>query len=191
LFSRSFGAYLDQQDLIESYDVVVRLNKGWPVPESLQKCSGLRTDILYSAMASHCLPEQIITNTKEFKKKVSFLVCPFSRAIPYPNIIRIVREFDIPFVQFDSEQYKNIQEKLRTNPNTGIATIIHLLLYPIKKVHITGLSFLQRGYVTGYRNHSPSFSNHNPELQINYFRNYYWRDSRVTADKVFTNIMEE
>ena len=181
----------DQKDLIESYDVVIRLNKSWPVPEFLQKCSGVRTDILYSAMASHCLPDDILTNMSKFKDNVKFLVCPFARDIPWSNASQRIINSDIPFIRFDSNRYESMMIKLKTNPNTGIAAIIHLLLYPIKELYITGIAFLQGDYVSGYRSHAPKLCSHTPSLQINYFREHCWGDPRISADEVFAAIMEK
>jgi len=182
---------IDQKDLIESYDIVARLNKAWPVPEGLQQCSGVRTDILYSAMATHCLPEKNMLWTKEFKKEVKFLVCPFERQPPCPVVMGKVKSHKIPFIQFDPERYSIVMKDLKTNPNSGTGAIIHLLLYPIKELYVTGIAFLQGGYTTGYRNYAPNKGAHTPSKQIEYIRGFIWPDPRITADEVFTNIMEK
>jgi len=185
---------VNQRDFIESYDVVVRLNRSWPIPEELNNCSGIRTNVLYNCMHEVCMPIKSLIETREFKDTVDFLVCPFPN---YPPFSRNIESFKrnnpecIPFVFFDTQIYKQIEKQMNSRPNTGTAAIVHLLLHPIKELHITGMTFLQK-YIKGYRDdHKPIHGGvHKPEKQIEYVRNTCWKDPRVTADKVFENIMK-
>ena len=183
---------LNQRDIIESYDVVVRLNRSWPVPETLQICSGVRTDVLYTCLKVGCRPVKSLVKTREFKENVNFLVFPFPNSLPFSrDITQFNREnrYKIPFIFFDSAEYQKMGGIIKTIPNTGTSAIVHLLLQPIKELYITGVSFLQERYVKGYRSHRPITGRHNQLDQINYVREYCWGDSRVTADEVFSNIM--
>ena len=184
---------LNQRDLIESYDVVVRLNKSWPVPEFLWESSGSRTDVLYTGMQVHCMPNKSLTKTREFKDSVKFLVASHGDKLPYSNDILKFKKnnvYNVSFTAFELKKFGEMQRLMGTLPNTGCAALVHLLLYPLKELYITGMDFLRSNYVKGYRGGSkPNALGHNQNLQIKYIQNHCWEDPRITADTVFSEIM--
>jgi len=68
----------DQRDLIDSYDVVVRLNRALPVPEHLKKDVGTRTDVLYNCMNPSNECGGRIDVDFLLKSGVKFLVSPYA-----------------------------------------------------------------------------------------------------------------
>ena len=53
---------IKQHDLIESYDIVVRMNVGYKFAEKLQRDMGERTDILYSSLSNYFFSNYLFTN---------------------------------------------------------------------------------------------------------------------------------
>ena len=53
--------HTNQEELIESYDVVVRMNNGFIISEKKQKDIGRRTDILYCTLGNYFFKNNIIS----------------------------------------------------------------------------------------------------------------------------------
>jgi hypothetical protein len=148
-----------QLDKIESYDLIVRLNKTFEVPFARQIDIGHRTDILYNSMNTGDFPGQndftpeLIDKLK--KNNLKYIACSYPYIHPFDmDILKFieVNESKIPYHVIDIVLYKYLTSIVNGRPYTGTCAIIDLLSYPIKELYITGIDCYLNKYYTEYRN---------------------------------------
>lgn len=199
--------------LIDEYDVIVRLNRSYPIPDYRKKDIGSRTDILYN-----CLNTDIENGGKldlnAIKRDVIYI------SMPYPNIPPFssdISEFiydnhfhEIPLHIIDTKLYNITSNIMGTRPNTGVLSIIDILSFNVKELYVTGITFFKGGYDPAYRdtidgikvidqkhseelvlNRMGNYNNHSQEPQINYIKKLYHSDDRFKGDDMFNNIMNK
>lgn len=197
---------------IDSYDIVVRVNKAFPIEKGLETDIGSRTDIHY-----HCLCEEMHCGGpvfyKEMKEENVFVSCPYPKYV-YPFTIDVKRfeqnnkQWDLDFHVIDTDYYLGIANMIGTRANSGILTILDLLCYDIKELHVTGFTFFRDGWRKSYKDHTKIFGeeegkkkeeqwlkgefegNHLQKPQEDLVREIYLNDNRVTIDKVMKEILE-
>jgi len=182
-------------ELIDSYDIVVRLNKSIPLPDELKKDVGTRTDILYNCLH----PDSVGEISYQRFKEVDFLVCPYPPKTAFlMDIIRFKRQNNgkIPFRHIDLEYYNQVESKMGTRPNTGTCAILDLLRFPIKELYITGITFFKGGYCKQYNDldekeliHSiQTSSEHDIPKQVNYMKDILLSEPRIKLDKELIDV---
>ena len=154
----------DQHDLIEGYDVVVRVKRGFPVPQSLQKDVGTRTDLLYTNLRD----SQNWVRPRHLHHAASSGV---HFCYPYPSdrpkVLRSLRldenyyhnynlfvkqpippgfapvQTRLPLTHcFNAKRYNSLEySEVGCRPTTGLLAIIHLLEYNPSSLHVTGFTF--------------------------------------------------
>lgn len=147
---------LEQGEEIESYDLVARVNKAIPVPESIYKYIGKRTDLFYN-----CL--NLSEDTGGGKLSVGILeegglqwmCCPYPPVYPFNKDIVAYRKSDLfetfGFHYIDTEFYRQIENETKTRINSGFGGIMDLLAYDIEELYITGFTFYLGGFYSEYR----------------------------------------
>jgi hypothetical protein len=149
---------------IDSFDVVVRLNKALPLKNHLIADIGSRTDILYNCMnpSEECGGK--INYDVLQKAGIKYLIGAYPPLEQMDNTkLRLRKDLhdfyrnsrgklhDIKFGYFDHINYfTKLWNKMKL-PNTGIMAILDLLQYDIKELHITGITFFKGGYYHEYR----------------------------------------
>ena len=148
-YQKGFGRYID------SFDYVVRVNRGWRMSKENPDIFGSRTDILY-----HCLDFDeesggMIDYNFLKKSKCKIIVSC------YPNIngsnfrdqmfnigIRqyclnwfLSQNGGIDYSIVSGDYYLNVDEKMKTRPNSGTISFLHLLQSELSFLHIIGFSF--------------------------------------------------
>ncbi len=189
-------------EIIDKFDLVVRLNKSIPLPKDLSKDIGTRTDILYNSLNISDFPgENKLSPTLHKKYGIKF-VCssyPF-QGVFKEDIARYVRKyrFELPFKVMDDERFRKFEQALGTRPYTGTCAIMDLLCYPIKYLYITGLDFYYSKYYSQYREisksqlkHTRNSTIHNAKPQLNYLRHIALLDTRVILDPFLTKLVFE
>lgn len=158
-YQKGFGAYID------SFDFVVRVNKGWRMSKDYPDLFGSRTDILY-----HCLDfdEESGGNIDyDFLKKSgcelivscypniygnNFRDQMFNIGIrPYCLNLFLSQKGGINYSIIPSAYYLSVDEEMNTRPNSGTISFLHLLKSQLSFLHIIGFSFFSKGYVPSYR----------------------------------------
>jgi len=198
------------QEFIDSYDLVVRMNKGYPVEKEQTKHIGKRVDIHY-----HCLHEASNTGGKIFYEEMIkdniYVSCPYPKyVLPFhSDVIRFesVNNNRLNFHWIDPQYYLKIATLLKTRPNSGIGTILDLLCYDIKELFIVGFTFFRDGWRKTYKDHTKIFGeiegkkkeeewlkgqfdgNHIQKPQEDLVREIYLNDSRVSIDNVMKDIL--
>jgi len=200
----------EQKDFIESFDIIVRVNKSFPVKEHQEKYIGKRTNILY-----HCL-EQSEENCGKLDydeiKKQDILI-----ATPYP---KNMNPFHVDYIRFENEIknkniktnyidisfYSDFMELLGTRPNTGISAIADLLCYDIKTLYVCGFTFFETGFYEGYRDidgmkksenggtewikYDKNFNNnHIQSLQKQFIKMLFENDKRIDGEEKLKEIL--
>ena len=193
-----------QREHIDSYDVVVRLNKALPIPQNLVDDIGIRTDVLYNCMnpSPECGDKISIPILEE--NGIKFLVAPYPPTKGYRfgqdinNYLKKVDSHRIPFCYFDQNYFKELLEKIKL-PNTGISAILDLLSCDINELYITGFTFFKGGYIKEYRDYGEQevlrrmacFDLHDQNKQLEYMKKILPNDPRVIMDAALTEIINQ
>lgn len=195
-----------QKDLIESYDLVVRVNRGYMIPDKIKKDIGKRTDILYCSLSEHYFEHKCFTKEglKNINNKIKW-ICPTHSKEHRYNIERLKKNsknINIKIHIVSKKYYKFIYDKVNKKLTCGIVAIYDLLQYDIKKMYITGFSFYdtkiigkRRMYYSHYKYdglkyHSKVFFAHNLKKELLFFKKLYDKDKRITCDNILTKIMK-
>lgn len=193
-------------ELIDSYDVVVRVNLGCPVPEEMQADLGTRTDILYHVLFGSNHHKNGFEHTTEEAQRwkdagVSFVA---TRHLPnHPRARGIRPHLDavgLPLVCMNQTFLNKLKRKIlaHKSPNTGILAIQWLLDSGAAEVFVTGFDFYQSGYYVGYGGFDADRAAlgvggrgmwgtattipHAQEEQLRYLVGLYYQDSRLVLD---------
>jgi hypothetical protein len=186
-----------QKDIIDGYDVVVRLNKAIPIKDTLMEDIGTRTDVLYNCMNPSKECGGIINEELLHKNGVKYLVSPYPPIkTSHYRFRRDIKDYLskskdlVKFCHFD-EEYFNKLLKIMQVPNTGICAILDILKQNIKELYITGFTFFKGGYIKEYRLYNENqvltrmakHNLHNQEKQFEHMQKVLKSDTRVKMDK--------
>jgi len=181
-------------DVIDKFDLVVRLNKSLPLPQGLKDDIGTRTDIIYNSLNTSDFPGENNLNPKLYKKYGVQFVCssyPFNNGVFHDDILNYVHryKFELPLKVMNDMKFKRFEQSLATRPYTGTCAIMDLLSYPIKYLYITGLDFYHTKYINTYRKiskeglrHTKNSTIHQAQPQLEYLRNVSFFDNRIILD---------
>jgi len=188
-------------NVIDKFDLVVRLNKSIPLPISLKNDIGSKTDIVYNSLNTSDFPGENKLNPTLYKKYGVKFVCssyPFNHKIFHDDIAKYVYKykFELPFKVMDDFKFKNFERVLGTRPYTGTCAIMDLLSYPIKYLYITGLDFYQTKYYSEYRKttkESLKYTKNNPihqaKPQLDYLKHISFFDNRIILDAFLDKLL--
>ena len=188
-------------DIIDKFDIIVRLNKSIPLPEGLEHDIGSRTDIIYNSLNTTDYPGQNRFGTKLYKKHgIKFVSSsyPFNNPIFKQDILNYINKynFELPFKTFDDNKFRNLEKYLGTRPYTGTCAIFDLLSYPIKYLYISGLDFYHSKYYKEYREitkgqqkYSRDSNIHQAKPQLNYLKNISLFDNRIILDSFLDTLL--
>jgi len=141
--------------LIDSYDLVIRVNQSFHMPKDMWEDYGKRTDILMSCLninKAHALGDNM-----EYVQSLKYIVCA--------NLsmwdIKIAEEFldytEVPWHNVCDGYLFKVFREVGTTCNTGLMGIITLLNYDIAELYVTGMTFFNMNtfgkvYYDKYRN---------------------------------------
>jgi len=176
------------EKLIESYDVVARLNTQWPVPMHLREDLGTRMDLLF-----HCCNGDTSINYLDNQDlKQTKLIC-YELGLSAFKLDGIAKQHKVPTLNV-SPTYWHLANLLGTPPNTGVVAISKLLDTDLEELFIAGLTFMQDPYYENYHadgNVNSLWKNgeipdkvgpHDIASQYKYARTLFKSDKRVKAD---------
>lgn len=188
-------------NVIDQFDIVVRLNKSIPVPTKLKDDIGTRTDIVYNSLNTSDFPGENNLSTRLYKKHGIKFVCssyPFNHTIFHDDIMNYVYKykFDLPLKVFNDKKFRSLENALGTRPYTGTCAIVDLLSYPIKYLYITGLDFYHSKYYGEYRRMSKEGQKyarnsniHKAKPQLEYLKNLSFYDNRIILDEFLDKLI--
>jgi len=188
-------------ELIDSYDVVIRVNQKFDLSPDQEKDYGSKTDILIGSFNENNIKECYNNINHIFKYKQIIGVMPSYKYPPTINFFKYLKKNKKDcFILDDGYIYKVFRE-VGTVVNSGLMSIILLLNYNIKELYITGFTFYNMGnfgkiYYDDYfksvvengnygidkqedyekRN---DFKIHDIKSQINYFKKIYKKNKDI------------
>lgn len=147
----------EKADFIESFDVVVRLNRGWSVREDLVNDFGRRTDVRWHCGIEHENNGGVwnIEGMKDYG--VKWACIPFPRHLSYfhNDILKFEKLNEEHNMNFhcwsDMELYLSIHQYIGTRMGIGTTAFADLFFYDFKRLHISGITFLDGGWYKGYK----------------------------------------
>jgi hypothetical protein len=187
---------------IDSFDVIIRLNKSLPIPPNLYEHIGSRTDILYNSLNQTDYPGENNINPIFIKNNnVKYLRCPYPPIEPFKYDIKMFLSRNRNIVSFghiDLDYYRKLRYSLGTRPYTGTCAIADLLHCQAKEVFVMGIDFYTYGYARHYRNISKrkleklrNNNIHKRKPQIDLMRRFYLLDTRLIVDNILDKILLE
>ncbi|MCK9496116.1 MAG: acylneuraminate cytidylyltransferase family protein [Dehalococcoidia bacterium] len=161
-------------ELIDGYDVVVRLNGAAPIRPDLHERvypgaihpdpadHGSRTDVLYHTLMdggplSAALGHDHTTDEVDawIEDGVRFLVSrQVARAARVQRLEPLLRE-PLQLVTMDRDFYRVLKNATQTPPSMGILAIADLLRYQLAELHVLGMDFYRSRYPVGYNGFTP------------------------------------
>ena len=150
-----------QGKVIDSYDVIVRLSKGYEIDEKYKSRDikeytngkyvfnkdikldfGSRTDILYQTMLPNW-GNGTQSPINELKDDIKWICASFPDKRHRQCIIDFIKYNNnrIPMHIMDKKYWEKIRDDMRTIPSVGASAILDLLQYDIKEIYITGFNF--------------------------------------------------
>ena len=144
---------MDLGNLIDNYQVVIRIKKGSPIPDVLYNDCGKRTDILYTNLRMDNNTNSLqLEDLLQMKKEGAQHIC-----YPYPTEKnkRIDYRFRkhwklnskkinkvIPIINtVNLNDFLLIQQFINTRPTTGLLAIMDILKYNPKELLVIGFTF--------------------------------------------------
>ena len=198
-----------QGEIIDSYDVVVRVNLGLNIQKNLKEDIGSRMDILYSAMSQYYWDTAVFSEKSlsmlEKKYNIKWIV---NTGVRRAMILKMAKDkvnskVKVGLKLVSKKNIEYLKKKLDGKPTAGIISMYDLLQYPILELYVTGFTFYnimsskneRKDYY--YDNYSPRY----PETINNVYKhdlkgeacllyNLRKKDERVKIDKVLSNILE-
>lgn len=187
---------------IDSFDVVIRMNKNIPIPSSMYKHIGTRTDILYNSCNTSDFPGENKLDPHLFLKcGIKAVRCPVPPVAPFASdmvAFQARNQKRISFSHIDPLFYQCLLSNLKTRPYTGTCAIAELLRFDIKELYVVGIDFYTYGYARFYRQvsdrdvaHLRNNHIHQREPQIDLVKRFYLLDERLVVDQVLDKILLE
>mgnify|MGYP003636112498 CR=1 FL=1 len=177
--------------LIDSYDVVVRINQAYDMPESDWEDFGQRTDIVMNCLNHY--KQNAMSNNVEFVKSLKYVVCPMVLMWNIQSIYDFMQDLKVDWHDVSDGYLFKCFNEIGTTANTGLMGVITLLNYDVKELFITGMTFFNMntfgkvyndtyhdaasaiGNFSSTENKEPSIEQlrmdiHHQQPQIDYFR---------------------
>tara|TARA_B100000424_G_scaffold271414_1_gene274018 strand:+ start:2720 stop:3451 length:732 start_codon:yes stop_codon:yes gene_type:complete len=195
---------------IDSFDVVVRVNRGVEPTDTYPEYIGQRCDLLYNCLYEHPDNGGIIDLKYFSKKGVKSII--YHPKVSFQGVatnsppdgmakgaLNKIQNSKYSSHMIDYQFYNSISKQTKCRPNTGYIAIHHLLSYNIKTLFITGYTFYMDKFMSGYKDHvdKDEFNDkcfhskrHNQKNLFNHLKECRQKDSRIQCDKYLSRILE-
>lgn len=192
--------HVDNSEYIDSFDVVVRLNKGLNIVKNTNKY-GYKTNIIYMADTGsyNTLNSEEINNLDFIKFQFPDVS---DNELLKPPTKDVQNDYKtIPFsdkILRCNKKYLDFEQELQSRPFIGTVAIWDLLQYDIKSLYITGITFAKTKYSDDYNGGQQNqniinninngiIGSHNINNMIQWAKENVITDSRVSYDEQFYN----
>lgn len=203
--------HVNDGKFIDSYDVVVRMNKGIDMIQYHDRY-GSRTDILYHVVNQHIENGGILENNKIKNSKfirLSYPIFKLTDETSFKNIGTLRDYLNLDGIELnnlsiiDKNEYINFENQILTRPNCGTVAIKDLLDSELKELYITGFTLFKTNYADVYRNlvdgktdtgnqaqlRMKTAGNHDQNKILNYYKKKLLNNNRVKMDDKLYNIL--
>lgn len=130
---------LSMGNLIDSHDLVIRVNQSFDIPESHWDDYGKRTDCLMGCLNIH--QRNDLMKNIAFFKSLKFITCPMLNGHTINDVNSFLEQSNIPYYNVDENYLLTICQQVGTIVNTGLMGLITILNYDVKSIYLTGMSF--------------------------------------------------
>lgn len=202
---------LDTGDYIDSFDIVVRINRGTEIVDKYSNNIGKRTDILYSCLIKSPDNGGDIKVKEYLKSGVKWIatipssdingVCKSNKLhkmVSWFTVAKLKRNFN--FHIMDYRKYSVVNENVESRANTGFSAIFDLLNHDVSNLYITGFSFYLDNFISGYkqgcaRNEGEfakqcfASKRHKQEPQWRFLKKIVKNDERIEVDVILQKIL--
>jgi len=186
--------------LIDAYDVVVKMNVGYVVPDKLINDYGRRLDVYYCSVSTYFFRNNRLFNCFDRNKNIIWMIGTGLHRGNLAKVRDIKGSEGTQFLNVDQKIYKKAASDLRKGPSTGIIVIMDLLQYNIKKLYITGITFFDQKYLKRRKKYyysqycNRSVGNypimvHDTKRELRLFKKLYSSDKRIKCDKMLRKIL--
>ena len=194
-------------EFIDSFDIVVRVNRGIEPTFLNSKKIGSRTDILYNCMLEKDDNGGKIDLNMLKLKNVKFVsyhsqVSYQGKAEPIKphhldnGKLKLMNSF-LNTHMIDYNFYNSISSQVNCRPNTGFIAIFDLLFHEVKELYITGYTFYMDGFMKGYKDHlDDDFINraytskrHVQKNLFKFLKKIAKEDERIKPDPILKKIL--
>ena len=124
---------------IDSYDIVVRVNQAYHMPEKDWNDYGKRTDLLINCLNINKI--NALKQNMDFAKSMKYIVCPMVSMWDIQRVHDFLDEIGQPWHNVCDGYLFKIFREVGTTCNTGLTGIITLLNYDVKELYVTGMTF--------------------------------------------------
>jgi len=201
-------------EMIDSYDLVVRVNQGFGMTKDLWDDYGKRTDILMNCMNINKI--NALEKNLDFARSLKYIICPMVSMWDVGRVNNFLEEIGTPWHNVCDGYLFKVFREVGTICNTGLMGIITLLNYEVEEIFVTGMSFFNMNnfgkiYFDKYhdeaalnnnfkdtKNKQPSIEDlridiHQQQPQINYFHKiiaYHFKKKLQLDDFLLKNFEE-
>lgn len=158
----SYLKFLSMGDKIDSYDLVVRINRGMEIINQNSVHLGTKSNILYNCLVPS--PDNGGTVDIDFYKKRGIeWICTIPESnlkgqcdsnnihhLANPNDIKMIKD-NFNFHMMDKSLYGKLNNQVQCRANTGFAAIFDLLAHGVSELFVTGYSFYLDSFFNGYK----------------------------------------
>lgn len=190
-----------QGEEIDSYDIIVRINKALPIPENLKSDIGSKTNVLFNCLNTS--PDNGgYLHIPMLIQELDWIASPYAAIRPFDEDIRRFNNQlsgRLPFFVPETSWYLNIANEMGTRPNSGVLAILNCVNFEPSELYITGFTFFKGGYYKEYRqlneqqvmSRMAQHGNHKQEPQIEYFKKYIAKKPFIKMDKALIEVLGE
>ena len=195
----------NKREDIESYDLIVRINGGWNVPDDLKPHTGERTDVLYH----NCT----LTGRRGYGTDIdaSSMKMVYFQSLTKCHWESLKDRCESSGVSCEDlrDFYSNLRQELSSKrkyfTSHGYLAINHILSYNVKLLYITGFTFYRQRYHQFHVNtpigrtdrvvykseYNRDARVHDPERELRHFLNelYPKNKDRIRIDATLKKIM--
>ena len=176
------------------YDLIVRINRGYPVKGEIKKLTSGRCDVLYIYFS--------INPHKDWKRLPELRVRLNDRRFDRPYTVKNkFGKYNDNISIIEKNFISSTNKKVGCKVNTGILAISEILEYDFDELHITGFSFYKKNFHDDYpegsirkrmvMKHKGDVFEHNQEKQLEYFVENVFILDNVSCDYELTEICED
>jgi len=188
-------------ELIDSFDIVVRINHALPIayPEDY----GSKTNILYHILShrGNNLNKKPIEETELklwHELGLDWMVCSHHAKSERIRIVGHMLENKFKWTCVNQKFSQGVKAQIGNKlPNTGVLAISHLLLSRLKSLNVYGFDFYLSGVYTGYGDTKDDEVAieinkrwHDVSAQLVYMSKLVKRDSRLIIDDTLREVLD-
>jgi hypothetical protein len=196
---------------IDSYDIIVRVNRGLDVITLYSDDIGTKTNILYNCGVKN-FDNGGDLDLEFYKSKGVEWISTIPGSDYYGNCYdnSLNKSVDMDFIKsakkefrfhlMDWHNYSSLNKTVKCRANTGFSAIFDLLVHQVSELFICGYSFYLDAFIKGYKKeckrHEEKFAkecfNSKRHIQPNqwlHLKEVFCRDERVTVDPVLDKIL--